>query len=226
MNFPLRSWFLLPVLLALTGCKTTAEPDLTTPSSELRCHFDKAPFINPRIVQDLTTWISDTGDQVIGINIEAGQTSNRYFADTKSRTITGQNPFIYTETRTVELGETNIATFGYRLVGKTSSGIYVLETSDSGGGSGSFRSLMLVKLESDVGIKVEWEKGVVGLGKRRVVIKKLGEFALGDRWDAELRVVGDSIEVGGDRGMFAGTRQGGELSQAPKTRVLKVDLSK
>ena len=215
MNFSLRSVFhlfaCLPLLLI--GCA----------KAESRYSFDKAPFINPGIVQDLSTWISDTGDQVVSINVEDSQKSNRYSVDTKTRAIKGQNPFIYTETETVESGETNVATFGYQLVGKTSSGIYVLEILNNGGGSGTFRSVMLVKLASDVGIRVDWEKGVVGQGKKRLLIKKLGTFELGDRWDGELRVVGDSIEVGSDRGVFAGTKRGGKLSQAPKKLLLKIE---
>jgi len=87
----------------------------------------------------------------------------------------------------------------------TKSGVYVLETSDSGGGSGVFRNILLLTFEDDDGIVCDWEKTVaLHLNKRkRLLINKLGEIPLGDRWDGELKVEGDSIIVGKDRGWFS-----------------------
>jgi len=223
MILPFR-FLLLFLLLSSTALTISAESKASKATTQLLYSFSKAPFINPRIVQDLTTWLSDKGDQVMSINLDESQNSNRYFAQTKVRAIKNQAPFVYIENKTVESGETNVTTFGYRFIGKTTAGIYVLECVDNPGGSGSFRSLMLVKLETEAGIDVDWKMGVIGRGERRTTLKKLGQIALGDRWDGSLKVVGDSIEIGTDVGPLAETEMRGKSSQIPKTKKLKLLL--
>ena len=212
------------LVLALTGCQTPQPAYATIPTRDFACSFSKAPVINPRIIQALSTWISDTGDQVVAINVLEAQNCNRYAGEFKAAEIKGHNPWVYIQSTSIESGETNLTTFGYRCIGQTDSGIYVLETSDSEGGSGSFRSLLLVKFEYDHSISCDWDKSVVQAGKNRLLIKKVGEIALGDRWDGAMSVKGNSILVGKDKGIFAGTEKGGRLSEIPKDRWLKIDL--
>jgi hypothetical protein len=213
------------LLLILCGCKKAEHnTNVTIPNKEFPYSFHKAPFINPKIIQDLSCWISDSGDQVVAINVLQSQNSNRYFCEPKTTDIKGQNPSVYIESATVENGETNVASFGYQLIGKTTFGIYVLQTSDSGGGAGTFNSIMLVKFENDRSIAFDKDNDVVKSGSERLLIKKLGEFALGDRRDGDLKVEGNCILIGKDNGVFAGTRNGGSLSANPKKRIVKIDL--
>jgi hypothetical protein len=232
MIFLTRTTRILPVLiffflLTITGC-TPQSPNTPVSVPNLDCpySFNKAPYINPRIIQDLSCWISDQGDQVVAINILESQKSNRYFSDPKATETKGKNPFISVESAVVESGQTNISSFCYQLVGQTSSGVYVLGTSDSGGGSAILKNLMLVKFEYNNGISCDLNKDVIGVEKKRLLIKKLGEIALGDRWDGELSVVGNSIRIGKDNGVFAGTDKGGALSATPTNRVIKIDLER
>jgi uncharacterized protein len=59
--------------------------------------FDKPPYINPRIVEALSTWISDHGDQIVEINLTDSQRSNRFFGKTLVKSTPGKNPFVYFE---------------------------------------------------------------------------------------------------------------------------------
>ena len=43
-----------------------------------RYSFITPEFINPQILDDLSGWLSDTGDQIVSINISESNRSNRY----------------------------------------------------------------------------------------------------------------------------------------------------
>jgi len=231
MKTPIPFTSLSVVLCALVCagcCHVPPRKHATVPNKDFQCSFDKAPFISPRIIQDLSSWISDHGDQVVAINILESQDSNRYFGEAPIRKIPGQNPYVYHKTATVEDGETNHTEFGYYFVGRTSSGIYVLLTSDRGGGSGVFRNLLLVTFEYDQSIKCNWEKGIVQPDAKRLLIKKCGEIPLGDRWDGELKVNGNSVLVGKDTGWFtvSGGTGGDWMSYDRKDRALQINLDR
>lgn len=211
--------------LASAGCcHVPPRNHVTVPNKDFPFSFTRAPFISPRIIQDLSAWVSDHGDQVVAINVLESQDSNRYFGDTLVRNIEGQNPHIYAETATVEDGETNHTEFGYHFVGVTSSGIYVLMTSCWSGGSGCFRNLLLLTFENDEAIGCDWDKGEVRSTGKRLLIKKRGEIPLGDRWDGDLKVEWDSIFIGKDHGWFtvSGGTGGSGLTHEQKEHVLKI----
>ena len=64
---------------------------------------------------------------------------------------------------------------------------------------------MLLKLEQDEAISLDWTYGMVRLDQPRILLKKVGEVELGDRWTGDLKVAGDSIQIGKDLGWYAGT---------------------
>lgn len=179
--------------------------------------FVRAPFVHPKIIQDLSTWLSDRGDQVVAINLRDAQGSNRYFGDVGVNAVDGQCPFVYTDEKSQR--------FGYRYIGMTESGVHVLYTSSSGGGSGVFTHLMLLAIAFDYGIDCcDWDaQTAIRADRKRLSIKKLGEIVLGDRWSGQLSVLGNELRVG---------RAWGHFSQSDTTasshrradRVLKIDI--
>jgi|TARA_B100000959_G_C14840387_1_gene565773 hypothetical protein len=189
-------------------------------ASEDNYRFNKPPYIHPAIIKDLSTWLSDTGDQVVAINLTDSQDSNRYFGDIQVREITGESPYIYfTKDRD---------SFGYQYVGQTKDGAHILYTSDSGGGSGVFKNLMFVMIEADRGIVFNEEEGVIASTKGRVIIKKLGAVVLGDRWAGELTIKGNELVIGKDEGWFAitgGAYVGGKFSKDLKERIIRINTS-
>jgi len=191
---------------------------VNVPRNDFQFSFAHEPYINPKIIQDFSTWISDTGDQVVAINVLESQDSNRYFGNVQVRKTDGQNPFVFLETTAVENGETNRQEFGYEYVGMTKSGIHVLYTSDSDGGSGVFKNLLLLAFEYDKGISCDLDKKTIQPARKRLLLKKLVEIPIGDRWDGKLKVEGNSIFIGKDVGWFtiSGGTGGGLLSKNPK----------
>ncbi|HTA21184.1 MAG TPA: lysozyme inhibitor LprI family protein [Polyangia bacterium] len=167
--------------------------------AEASYSFTKVPFINPRLVEDLSTWESDLGNQVIAINVNDSQRSNRYSSEPEVRRDKGASAYVFHRDGQSE--------FGYRHVGRTTSGVDVLLTMSSGGGSGVFENLMLVVLNVESsGISpdlLENDAETVTFKQRRLVIRKLGELGLGDRWAGDLKVVGNEILIGKNTGLDA-----------------------
>ena len=218
---PLSGAVLAWVLLA--GCSAPPRReglDTEHGRPDLPYSFSKPPYVHPKVVQDLMTWLSDSGDQVVAINLLDSQDSNRYSGEVKVRESEGEAPYVY-----VTDGREK---FGYEYVGTTTSGIDVLCTSDCGGGSGIFMNLLLVRWEEEMGIDCDWQDLTVRPDRKRLLIRKVGEIALGDRWAGKLEVRGNDLFVGKDEGWFtvSGGRGGGALSYDRKDRVLKVDLSR
>lgn len=63
--------------------------------------FVDSEFINPRILDDLCGWLSDTGDQIVSINITDSNKRNRYFGDIEVKKSGSGFPIV---TRTSEEG--------------------------------------------------------------------------------------------------------------------------
>jgi uncharacterized protein len=68
---------------------------VAAPGAEASYSFTTAPFINPRIVEDLSTWDSDRGDQVIAINVNDSQHSNRYAGEPEVRRDKGASAYVF-----------------------------------------------------------------------------------------------------------------------------------
>lgn len=181
--------------VALAGCATQRG------QTRVPYDFSKPPYVHPRIVEDLTTWLSDSGDQVVAINLLDAQDSNRYSGDVLTRETGRASPFVH-----VRNGK---EIFGYEYVGTTRAGVSVLRTSYSGGGTGVFECLLLVRFDTDVGFGCDWRDRVVRPGRERILIRKLGEIPLGDRWSGRLQVRGDEIVVGRDCARGSGDLWGG-----------------
>lgn len=210
------------LLLAMRQSSDSHSPPVHLAEQSLPYSFDHPPYVHPKIIQDLSTWISDIGDQVVAINLLDSQKSNRYFGDILVREVSGDSPFIYVKEE--KFHETSI--FGYQYIGTTKSGVYVLRTSSSGGGSGVDESLMFLTVRRDKGLSVDWDKLSIRPERERIVLQKLGEIVLGDRWNGKLRIEGNKIFIGKDQGRFSESEGGGRLSNHPKDRVLSIDIDR
>lgn len=188
-------FFFLTVIAMLAGGPVwAAEAD--TPGY----YFEKEPYIHPRIIEDLTSWLSDSGEQVVAVNLLESMGTNRYFGDIK---VNGkESPLIFYENSEVcEQTDCPMGppSFGYRFIGKSASGIYVLFTEASGGGTGKFRNLLFASLEKDRGLSYNEKNHTLRLDRERWIIKKLGEIPLGDRYEGNLSVKGDVLHIGKDK---------------------------
>lgn len=191
--------------------------------------FAQAPFVHPLIVKDLTTWLSDTGDQVVAINLTDSNWSNRYHGEVEASS---------ERCPRVRWKGPEGGWFRYQYVGMTDAGVQVLRISESGGGTLVSVELLFAVLEFDYGFRhyagdywslpaatptVPEQIGarVVRPDRQRVLLRKLGTFGLGDRWHGDLAVRGDEVLFGEDRGWFS-EAEGHDREPPPQGR-LRID---
>jgi len=140
-----------------------------------RYSFINSEFINPKILGDLSGWISDTGDQIVSINISESNKSNRYYGDISVDESDGY-PLVNSSH---EEGWVS-----YQYIGSSFSGVHIIQTWSSGGGSGVFTNILLVTLSSDSSLE---SNGVSYTKKSRFVIKLVGSLPLGDRYQGKIK---------------------------------------
>lgn len=153
--------------------------------------------VHPKIIEDMITWISDSGDQTVAINLEDSQGSNKYnFYEGLSASIENKNLWVKIEHED--------GFFSYDFHGVSDNGIMVLGTAENGGGSGVFQQLMLFRikevavlelqhdtLEEDISWSPSTDYGYEILksknsrisksDKKIIYLEKVYKFLLGDR---------------------------------------------
>ena len=153
--------------------------------------------VHPKIIEDMITWISDSGDQTVAINLEDSQGSNKYnFYEGLSASIENKNLWVKIEHED--------GFFSYDFHGVSDNGIMVLGTAENGGGSGVFKQLMLFRikevavlelqhdtLEKDISWSPSTDYGYEILksknsrisksDKKIIYLEKVYKFLLGDR---------------------------------------------
>jgi hypothetical protein len=140
-----------------------------------RYSFSRDEFVNPLIIADLYGWISDLGDQIVAIDVAGGNDSNRYSADEISNDRTSPHPKV-----SARDGE---STFTYQYLGCSFSGVHVLQTWDSGGGTGVFCAIMLVTLSAESALDIN----VDGVERTdRFIVRKVAMIPLGDRYSGKV----------------------------------------
>ncbi|ELA4932455.1 hypothetical protein ACJPQX_22705 [Vibrio vulnificus] len=138
--------------------------------------FISDTYISPAIIEDLNGWLSDTGGQVVAVNIADSNGSNRYFGDITVESVADGYPIVRFQD--------NEKTIVYQYVGCSFSGVHILRLTSNYGGSGSFNYLMLLTLTTDS--SVDFERETKATSKDRLVVKKVGSISLGDRYNGHI----------------------------------------
>lgn len=163
---------------ALVGAKTfslTPRRGVIKDLSHAKYSFTSSELVNPLIIADLKGWLSDTGEQVIAVDVSGANESNRYFADELQVSDSESTPVV-----TAKHGNSS---FSYQYLGRSWSGIHLLNTWESGGGSGVFCNIMLVTLSAEPAIQIA-QSGIER--KARLIVKMVASIPLGDRYDGRI----------------------------------------
>ncbi len=149
--------------------------------------------INPLIIKDFSSLLSDMHNQVVGINLLNSQNSNRYFNDGYDLALS-QKGDVFNVKVTHPEQDCEGCMFSYETVGKTENGIWVVLTAESTSGSGVFQNLMFVKLSLSKGY-AESKDGTLSLTDNQVIIEKLYEMPLGERAHTDIQVEGNTVNI-------------------------------
>ncbi|MBA3813716.1 MAG: hypothetical protein H0X26_04380 [Alphaproteobacteria bacterium] len=151
--------------------------------------------INPMIIKDLSTWISDGGDQVVSIDLLDSQNSNKYYCEGYNLKKQGNYYSVEVEIPSEAKDHVSREIFYYDVEGITNNGVYIIQTAWNGGGSGTFYNLLFVRIRKDMGFS-NLDNNKFTLDRPRILIEKLGEYALGDRVPATMiKVEGNTVTI-------------------------------
>jgi hypothetical protein len=205
MKWLCRSIVTLAVL-SLAVRVTPAAPDV---QDQLKEADDTFTFggepVNPLAVKDLLSVITDRYPGPVAVDLasthayrvkipvapyrEIVKDTNRYFG-TYGKADDG--------TITIDLKTTmrDEGRFSYKRIGRLTNGLHVLETSENGGGSGTWRSLLLVKFAVDFEYGPDYDANRFDrvVRRDRLVMMRVGAFGLDDS-DGAIAVRGDRVEI-------------------------------
>jgi hypothetical protein len=135
--------------------------------------------IHPGCVELLITELADSYPYVAGVDLEGCHRGNRYSTPPEVDGAVLRRRDAETESR---------GYFQYEYVGVLSSGVHVVRTGASGGGSGFFQSLVFLRIrESSVSED--------GRSRTRPILELVGSETLGDRGEAAVSLKGDVVTI-------------------------------
>jgi hypothetical protein len=140
-----------------------------------RYSFVSSEFINPKILDNLSGWLSDSGDQIVSINISESNKSNRYHGNV---TVEKSEDYPFVKSSCEE------GWVAYKYIGRSFSGVHIVQTWSNGGGSGIFTNILLATLSLDSSLE---SNGVSSNKKARYVIKLVGSLHPGDRYQGQIK---------------------------------------
>ena len=145
----------------------------------------KGKPIHPKLIYNFSNWMSDDRPPMVTtVDMVAAYDTNKY----QLSEIEKRNEWWFYKNIEMDGDITLYESFGYRWLGKMENGIHVLETGSSGGGSGFFMDLMLIKFSES---EVLWE----GKKEKQLLMSIVGIHSLGDRYEGDIRVYPDKVFI-------------------------------
>ena len=189
----LASFLLTPALL-LSACQSahspagnsvSATPTMQRLLDEVRNSFTlNGEPITPLALNDLNGRISDNVPIVTTVDILAGNHSNRYSGEVSRR---GGRISVSVEAQSGVQSEA----YSYRFIGRLDNDLLVVQFDKSGGGSGSFGSILVM----DAFVERGKHSGEI---YERLCLKIVQEEGLGDRFAGTVAIKGNTLHFSGE----------------------------
>ena len=176
---------LLRALVAVTLCSASAAAAVADPLAEVRKTFTiGGKPIPPEVFSDFgDAWLADNRPVVVGIDADAAIDSNRYADPIK---VTGG---WVEQTKPASDLLSAPETMSYEYRGVTANGLMVFVTQFSSGGTGVFTNLDILDAASKRAFDEE------GSTYMRLDLTPVRTVVLGDRWEGDVTISGNSIRV-------------------------------
>ncbi len=167
--------------------------------------------LHPLIVQEFITWLSDTGDHIISINLRDAFNSNRYCCDDSfSVELSEKRTLVRTDfTKDYETYNNDYisqeecvgsCTLTYAHLGTTDNGAIVIQVWERSGGSGVFSTLLFTKVKKRMGANFDYANpSNLVFDKQQIILEKLFSIYLGDRQETSIGVNGNIVVLNGTK---------------------------
>lgn len=161
-------------------------------NSELKDALENFSFegkpVHPGCVREFDVALSDSPPPIVrAVDIKACVTSNEFYMPFKTR----EDGYIGYE---YDLGDGEKGSFSYKYLGKSDSGIHVLDTRSSGGGTMVAESVFLIK--SDTRDYWDFDNQYNKTSKKRLIMICTGQITIGDRDRGTIDLSGNQLILG------------------------------
>ena len=179
---------------------------------ELGLSFTMEPYVNPAVIKEYITWISDEESQITAFDVfGTKQDSNRFSAKVKSKLVdaTPAYPLVYYQYTDFP----DPPMFGYRYVGRTTNGVYVLRTIDDTGGTATLSNLLFMEVvKINKPLVTKNPKSLKEVSNFRYEFRKIAEIGLGNHTSQKISVVDNTAIISEDLDSYGEQFPSGPLS--------------
>ncbi len=185
MKTPLAHHVWLPLVVLVVVHLASADDQTGVAKPQQGKFTFRGQMVHPLAVREFLPWLSDGVPAILSLDLAGVHGSDRYHNKYKSTD----------NSASVSISESGApdVTFSYSVVGKCRDDVFVLRTTENGGGTGWFTSLLVVRLSDKT------TKALDGSVRTQSILSLIGSFDLGDRDDGAIEVNGDQIVVGASR---------------------------
>ncbi len=141
--------------------------------------------VPPEVFRDLGDGDMADGESILNsVDLKAAIGSNLYYDDVKP-----DGPGWFAQRKPAKNTLNGYEEYAYHYVGSTANGLLVVIATWSGGGSGTFTTLHILDLAAAKAFNSD------GTVYDRINLSTLRDIPLGDRWDGNVRISGNRLDI-------------------------------
>ena len=164
--------------------------------SSIPYSFSEEEFIHPLVVREMMGTLSDSHQQVIGVDLDSSNQSDRFHGDFSVVHVQDRQRRRRVIWEGSQWDENERESFSYRHIATSPSGIEIVLCANGHGGTLVSVCLALFCFERDLAVGQDLDGNI--LNRERTLLKVLGTIALGDRYDGRIKYEDGVLKIGSD----------------------------